>query len=181
MNTILFDRDCLLATIIIAVCAGTLSCRPSDAYVSAKGENKRLLLKEEIIDAANTAARKHGSDPPNCDIIYDEENVRWRQAVLETSPAKLENGRFVWPEGTFDKNIRRWPQLKGRDYQVVGHWHKSAVVNGVKLPHFEGGTWVAVDRNTGRVLSRTPSALRIGNAWDYPLPAFVLTRRRVVC
>lgn len=148
------DRKCVMGAVLVIAFAGPMACRPSNSEMSSvKGIAVRTVLsKEQIIGAANLAARRAGRDPVESDVQYDEGNVRWRQVVLELSPPKLENGRFIWPDGTFEKNIRRWAQLKWRDYQAVSYWHKRAIVNGRELPRFEGGTWVLVDRETGRVL-----------------------------
>jgi hypothetical protein len=145
-------REHVGTMVLLVLSIGTISCRQLDSQVKSERGNRTLFSKEDILRVANAEAPRHRWDPADCKILYDEGNVGWRQAVLETSPGELENGRFVWPDGTFEKSIRRWPQLKGRDYQAVSYWRKGPTVDGRYVPLFHGAMWILIDRETGRVL-----------------------------
>jgi hypothetical protein len=143
----------LLAVCLLAA-VGAASCKLPDSQATTEqgksdGSSRRVLSKEEIITAANVAARRHGRHPARCVIVYDEGNVDWRRKVIRLSPSRWENGREVWPEENFELNMQNRPELKrlkSHDYQVVSYWSR------IEEGAIDEGTWVAVDRNTGEVL-----------------------------
>jgi hypothetical protein len=155
---------CFLLSVWIAACAGTTSCRLVDSKATgdrtqtdsskkqAEKRDNRLLSKEEIVEAANRAARQRGYKLAKYDIFYDEGNAGWRYLVTRVSPPEYEpeNGRPVWPEGAFEANLRsRWPKLESHDYQAVIYYRRPPAG---RSPGIQGRTWVLVDRNTGEVL-----------------------------
>ncbi len=157
-------RNALLMVWIVA-CAGSTSCELADSQApgdktqicgSAKQTErggKKVLSKQQIIMAANRAARRHGHNPAKFDIFYDEGNAGWRYLVGRLSPPDMENGQPVpcEGEGTFETNLRsRWPKLQGHDYQAV-YYVLRPPAEGVSVG-IQGRTWILVDRNTGEVL-----------------------------
>ncbi len=66
---------------------------------------KTVLSKEQIVQIANGAARRHGYDPK--EMVYDEGNVAWKKE----------------PRGP-------WPELEGHDFQAVEYWHRSLYTAG---------------------------------------------------
>jgi hypothetical protein len=108
-----------------------------------------VLSKEEIIKAANRAARRRWHNLPKYDIFHDEGNAGWRYLVTRLSVPEVENDRRVWPEGAFELNLRsRWPKLESRDYQAVYYVFRPPPGD----KGIYGRTWILVDRNTGEVL-----------------------------
>jgi hypothetical protein len=97
---------------LFAGCLLTASCKPPDAERRGETSESRnsgessetrrtLLSKELIIKAANSAARRHGRDPDELYVEYDEGNSAWRG--IARGP---------------------WPELDGRDFQAVAYWHQ---------------------------------------------------------
>jgi hypothetical protein len=153
----------LLLLVWIAACAGTTSCKLVDSWapgdethvydpgIQTEKGGKKMLSKQEILKAANRAARRRGYNLAKYDIFYDEENAGWRYLVRRLSPPELRNGFHVWPEreGAFEANLRsRWPELESHDYQAVYYvFRPSPGDKGIY-----GRTWILIDRNTGEVL-----------------------------
>jgi len=65
------------------------------------------LSREQIIDAANKAARNHGLDPDQMTISYDEGNALWRTS-----------------------NYTDVSELADKDYQAVSYWWKPLAPEG---------------------------------------------------
>ena len=120
--------------ICLCVCVAPMSCRPRGTEKSPKesksesldgqaGVRRDGLSKEEVIDAANRAARQHDLNPNKCDIIYDEGNRLWRDA--------------------FPKLV---PDLDGHNYQAIRFWRRHS------MPIPSEPRWILIDRKTGEVL-----------------------------
>ncbi len=69
-----------------------------------------ILSKEQIITAANVAARQHGWNPKKCRIFYDEGNAKWKSVIEEDVPS-----------------------LARRDFQVVAYGRQEIVLGGPLL------------------------------------------------
>ncbi len=125
----------LLLTWII-LCALVISCKPKGTPTtrekaqsgvsegSVKME-KKTLSKEQIIAAATVVVRRHGENPEEYRVIYDEGNAIWIDAASKIPlpmPAELE----------------------GHDYQLV--------IYRLRVSQPGGELWVIVDRNTGEEL-----------------------------
>lgn len=119
--------------IFTILCWAGMSCKPrsegagSDESTTRDSEvgaemNTTDLSREQILDAANKVARKHGLNPDRMTIRYDEGNEYW-----QASTSKL-----------------NMPELADKDYQAVSYWMKPLAP--------EGGFWVLVDKKTGRIL-----------------------------
>jgi hypothetical protein len=83
---------------------------------------KKPLSREQIIDAANTAARERGWKLEESRSVFDEDNARWRSVFSDITI----------------------PEVEGHDYQVIIYIRR-AIMPSEPL-------WVAVDRSTGKVL-----------------------------
>jgi hypothetical protein len=151
-----------LLLVCTVACAGTTSCKlvdaraPSDeTQVSGSGKqiekrDQRTLSEQEILKAANRAARRRGFNLAKYGIGYDEGNAGWKYFVTRLSPSYEENGRPVWPDGAFEANLRsHWPNLESHDYQAVTYCRRPPAR---RPPGIQGRTWILVDRNTGEVL-----------------------------
>ncbi len=112
-------------------------------------ERPGVSSEEQIIKAANVAARQHGYDPNECGFYCDPDNGGWRSIFVEP---KIVNGVAIWPKGKardrmHDMGVRRtwpdlWRELQARDYQVVIYRHSD----------LDGGLYVLVDKRTGEIL-----------------------------
>ncbi len=169
---ILSRATCLFLSILIAASIGTTSCKPLDSQVnggkpiggtekSVKKWNEWVPLKEELIEYANIVARQQGYDPAHCLVVYDEGKVRWKFIAIREiwEPCIDENGRARWREVDGDEFeaavARRWPVLKGRDYQLITYlpW---PIRDGIPKPDPDSGKWILLDRNTGATLLVLP-------------------------
>jgi hypothetical protein len=88
-----------------------------------------------------------------------EGNATWKGYAI---PPKIADGWVERPTGAhaYEAEVRkRWPRLRGRDYQALQFWHhphpyvepdKGVIAYGV-----EEGFWILVDKNTGEILLAT--------------------------
>jgi hypothetical protein len=108
----------ILLLIWIVVCVCVISCKPPGKQTSpeksksegSKGQTEMTnitLSKEQIIEIANRAARRHGCNPEEMDVIYDEGNAGWRSIA-----------------------VGPWPELEGHDFQAVVYWHRPPIPEG---------------------------------------------------
>ena len=104
--------------IFTILCLAGMSCKPPSEGVGSdestirdsevRAEMKTTdLSREQIIDAANKAARNHGLDPDQMDVVYDEGNGYWRVA-----------------------NYKDMPELADKDYQAVAYLQKPTAPEG---------------------------------------------------
>jgi len=119
--------------LMMFICAGLTSCEPTHRQATteslSKGGSedhadmgKKPLSREQIIDAANTAARERGWKLEESRSVFDEDNARWRSVFSDITI----------------------PEVEGHDYQVIIYIRR-AIMPSEPL-------WVAVDRSTGKVL-----------------------------
>lgn len=141
-----------LLWVAVVACMAAISCSPSDLPIGSKKTAGRVLTREEIVEAANSAARQRGSVPPGWIGSLDEGNDHWKMFVrlLIWSKRYKERGReLLLPEVTDEELdaaiVQGWPMLNGHDYQVVEYTPPDG-------PAMDGTMLVLVDRNTGEVL-----------------------------
>lgn len=148
-----------LLLVSMVACTGTVSCRLADSQTrgdktcsareAEKGGNE-VLTKQEIIAAANRAARRRGYNPAKDYVVYDKGNASWKYFVTRLSPpeSESENGP-IWSDSAFETNLRSWwPTLDRHDYQAV--FYVRHLPKGSRS--IVGRTWILVDRNTGEIL-----------------------------
>ncbi len=160
-----------LLLVCMIVCAGMTSCKPLDWRATAgkptDGTERQarkwsewVLLREEIIEIANIVAREQGYDPAESLVLYDEGRVRWRWAAIrEIWEPCVVDGCKKWREVEDDEFetavAKRWPMLKGRDYQLVLYFHRGTGDKG-PIAGLQAGKWILIDRNTGATLLVLP-------------------------
>jgi hypothetical protein len=137
-------------------CAGGLSCRPFESQATEGKEklqnDKRSLLREEIVNIATAAGRQYERDPEKWETVVDEGNIRWREFVVHTlwEPSYDARGE-VWPEITDDELkaaiAKRWPMLNNREYQVVTYRPRPPQTYGTDM-----GMEVLIDKSTGEII-----------------------------
>jgi hypothetical protein len=95
-----------------------------ETWPSVVPEGHGPLSRGQIIAVATAAAREHGWNLRESDVIYDEENDAWKG---------IQRGIG-----------RAFPEVEGHDCQGVRFHQRYAALG--------GGLVVLVDRNTGEVL-----------------------------
>jgi hypothetical protein len=113
---------------------------------------KRGLSHQELIGIATAAGQQRNLSYEGWEPFIDEGNAGWRSGAVGVlySPRRGDGGRAVWPEVKDEELdaaiLKRWPMLKGHDYQAVIY---------LPLPRksINGLDTTLIDRNTGDVLA----------------------------
>jgi hypothetical protein len=140
-------------------CAGGISCKSSQSQaVVGKGKpqnDKRVLAEQEMIDIATAVGRQYDRDPAEWEAVVDEGKAEWREYAvwLLWRPNRDKDGNPM-PRPTVSDDeleaavLKRWPMLKGHDYQVLWYsWRSPGFVAMVDMARA-----ILIDRNTGEIL-----------------------------
>jgi hypothetical protein len=96
---------------------------PNDSSAGGHGEMRKTVLSREQIIKIADGAARKNGLDPEKTEVFYDE------------------GNAEWKQVV----AKPWPKLEGHDFQAVSYWHRPPIP--------EGGLWILVDRNTGKILA----------------------------